>query len=284
MAAILLVLAWPVGMAAIIAAGVLLARRAGHEAAPDRPPAATGTPLSSAARFLLSVAVDAAVVFAVMFLLGLLVAHAGPAIDRPVFGWVAAHRAHFWAAQMSKATRAGDTWTVRGAAVAAAFCLAVSCRRMRWLPPLAIGTIIALQHPLTSAIHRAVHRLGPPGHMHGTFPSGGCERCVAFYGLIAYLLWREFSGTRRGAIGAGTVVGLLAFNEAYSRTYLGMHWLTDTLSGWVYGGLLLAVFVGGMHMAARPWGRSPAAPPTSPPAATATASRQAARPGAPSNR
>jgi membrane-associated phospholipid phosphatase len=104
---------------------------------------------------------------------------------------------------------------------------------MRWLPPVALGALILLQHPLTHAIHHVVHRLGPPGHLHDTFASGGCERAIVFYGLIAYLLWREFSGTRRGAIWAGTVVALLAFNEGYSRAYLGMHGLTDILSGWL---------------------------------------------------
>ena len=35
----------------------------------------------------------------------------------------------------------------------------------------------------------------------------------------------------------------LAFNEGYSRLYLGMHWTTDVLSGWFYGILLLALFI-----------------------------------------
>jgi len=66
---------------------------------------------------------------------------------------------------------------------------------------------------------------------------------VVFFGLIAYFLWREFSGRRVTAIWAGAAVAALAFNEGYSRVYLGMHWTTDVLSGWFYGILLLALFV-----------------------------------------
>ena len=64
-----------------------------------------------------------------------------------------------------------------------------------------------------------------------------------FFGLIAYFLWREFSGRRSTAIWAGAAVAALAFNEGYSRVYLGMHWTTDVLSGWFYGILLLALFI-----------------------------------------
>jgi undecaprenyl-diphosphatase len=72
---------------------------------------------------------------------------------------------------------------------------------------------------------------------------------VVFYGLTAYLLWREFSGQRRTAIWAGTVIAALAFNEAFSRVYLGLHWFTDALSGVVYGALLLAVFITAIQFA-----------------------------------
>src|SRR5258706_208503 len=61
--------------------------------------------------------------------------------------------------------------------------------------------------------------------------------------LLAYLLWREFSGRRTTAIWAAAVVAALGFNEAYSRVYLSLHWLTDALSGLIYGGLLLLAFI-----------------------------------------
>jgi membrane-associated phospholipid phosphatase len=196
-------------------------------------------------------------VYAVMALLGLLVTHEGHIIDKPIHHWVSHHHAHWWTHEMSKATKVGDTWTTRGAAVTAAVCLAVTWRRMRWLPPLALAALVLIQHPLIRLIHLADPRVGPPGFPYGTFPSGGSERCVVFYGLIAYLLWREFSGRRQAAIWSGAVVAVLAFHEGYSRVYLGMHWATDVLSGWVYGLLLLTAFIIAVRLVAGP-ARAPA--------------------------
>ena len=265
MGKILAGLPWPAGIALIFLIAWILASRVSR-AAPAAahsgrtrsasPGARGGTAVRDALpgvlRFLTIVAVGAVVVYALMALLGLVVVHAGPSIDKPLFHWTVSHREHLWKSAMTRATKVGDTWTVRGAAVAAAVCLAVTWRRLRWLPPVALGAMQVLQRVLTSAIHHTLHRVGPPGHIHGTFPSGGSERCVVFYGLIAYLLWREFSGSRKAAIWSGAVVAALAYNEGYSRVYLGMHWFTDVLSGWIYGALLLVVFIIAVRMVAGP--------------------------------
>jgi membrane-associated phospholipid phosphatase len=251
---ILAILLWPVGMAIIAAVAVLLDRRS-----PDaRPtPVARRVPgngttagRSSAPAWVLGtvqfgaiVAGGAIVVYGVMALLGLLVVHHGLTIDRPIFNWTIAHQVHLWAQVMQRATKIGDAWTTWGAAGAAAACLAWVWRRMRWLPPLALGALVVVDHFLTLALRHTFHRLGPPTSPFGTYPSGGCDRVVVFFGLIAYLLWRELSGQRRAAIWAGAVVAALAFNEGYSRAYLSLHWFTDILSGWLYGGLELLVFI-----------------------------------------
>jgi membrane-associated phospholipid phosphatase len=189
------------------------------------------------------IVVGAIVVFGIMALLGKLVLHGGPSIDKPINHWVAAHRIHLWKSVMASATKTGDSWSTRMAVAAAAVCLAVTWRRYKWLPAFAFIVLTVLQRYLTHAIHLVAHRVGPPGFPHGTFPSGGSERTVVFFGLIAYFLWREFSGRRVTAIWAGAAVAALAFDEGYSRFYLGMHWTTDVLSGWFYGILLLALFV-----------------------------------------
>jgi membrane-associated phospholipid phosphatase len=264
----LVVAVWPVGMAVIMIMAALLAgraepvrptRAATHPVPSPEPDAAlspdgnpAGRALRDAARFLVIVAIAMIAVFAVMVLLGPLVTHEGHIIDKPVNHWVGHHRSHQWAHEMSKATKVGDTWTTRGAAVTAAVCLATTWPRMRWLPPVALAAISLIQHPLTHLIHLTDPRIGPPGFLYGTFPSGGSERCVAFYGLIAYLLWREFSGSRRAAIWSAAVVAALAFNEGYSRLYLGMHWATDVLSGWVYGLLILVAFIVAVRLVAGP--------------------------------
>jgi undecaprenyl-diphosphatase len=261
---ILPVLVWPAGIAVILVGAALLAGRAralspaaapgsSRRAMPMAAEAEPGEPLPrSIARFLLIIAVGIAVAYGIMVLLGLIVLHAGPPMDRPILHWLGSRRLHLWTREMNNLTKIGDTYTTRAAAVTAAVCLAVTWRRMRWLPPVALGTLMVVHRGLTHAIHLVVSRIGPPGFPHGTFPSGGSERCIVFYGLIAYLIWREFSGRRPAAIWAGAVVACLAFNEGYSRVYLGMHWMTDVLSGWLYGCLLLVVFITAVRVVAGP--------------------------------
>jgi undecaprenyl-diphosphatase len=254
-------LIWPVGLAVIFGVAALLARQArARPAGPgsgarlpwlrDGPVLASaegtsrvGEAIRQAGLFLLIIVAGAAVVFAVMALLGQLVLHGGPSVDKPFYHWVVTHRIHQWKGLMHSATKTGNAWSTRMAVVSAAVCLAVTWRRYRWLPAFAFLVLSLLQRYLTHGIHLVAHRVGPPGFLHGTYPSGGSERTVVFFGLIAYFLWREFSGRRVTAIWAGAAVAALAFNEGYSRIYLGMHWGTDVLSGWFYGILLLALFI-----------------------------------------
>ena len=223
--------------------------------------------------------VGAVVIFGVMALLGQLVLHGGPAIDKPINHWVAVHRIHPWKSLMNSLTKTGNAWSTRMAAVSAAVCLAVTWRRYKWLPAFAFVVLSVLQRYLTHGIHLVAHRVGPPGFLHGVFPSGGSERTVVFFGLIAYFLWREFSGRRVTAIWAGAAVAALAFNEGYSRIYLGMHWTTDVLSGWFYGILLLALFVLATRVIMGP-ARTPAAFAAGDPAAAYPAAPNGAQPDA----
>ena len=266
----LVVLLWPAGLAVIIGLALVLARRnpqqapaiahtarprlqsapGSHKAPGDGFPGAQRA--MSLSRMLILIAIGAVAVYGVMALLGVPVVHHGLAVDRPIYNWTASHQVHSWAAVMQRATKIGDTWTCWGAACAAAVCLAVSWRTNRWLPPVALAAIIGVDHYVTLALRHTFHRLGPPDSPFGTYPSGGCGRVISFYGLIAYLLWREFSGKREMAIGAGAIVTALGFTEAYSRIYLTMHWFTDALSGLLYGGLLLAVFIAAIRLVAGP--------------------------------
>jgi hypothetical protein len=249
---ILVVLLWPVGIIVILAVTALAAKRSlrrspvataslnGHHASD---PVGLRATRSSIVGLLLILAAGAVAVYALTCLLGVLVVHAGPHIDQPIYTWMGQHRVHFWKSAMNRATKAGDTWTTWGAAATAAVCLAAFYRSHKWLPPVVLGAAIVFDHYLTLALRHTFHRLGPPDSPLGTFPSGGCDRIIVFYGLIAYLIWREISGSRRAAIWSAGVVAALAFSEAYSRIYLSLHWFTDAVSGLIYGSLILAVFI-----------------------------------------
>ncbi len=293
----LAMLLWPAGLAVITAAGALLARRA--PAPPRTRPAPRGWPgrrwparvaagrrygsAAEAVRIGVLAAAGAAGVYLVMAALGTLVVHAGPALDQPAYHWIVAHRIPAWSRLLGRLTKIGDTWTTWGAALAAAACLAASVRTRRWLPPFLLLAAVVADHYVTQALRHTFHRIGPPGSPGGTFPSGGTDRVVLVYGLIAFLLWRAFSGQRRTAIWAGTAVAALAFNEAYSRAYLTLHWLTDVGSGLLYGALMLSVFITVTRLVTGP--AEPAMARSAPPAAVpggAAAPTASSAPPAPS--
>lgn len=75
-----------------------------------------------------------------------------------------------------------------------------------------------------------------------SFPSGHAMSSLAFYGAVAYLAcsfyrtkWRKFLII----ITALLISGLIGF----SRLYLGVHYFSDVLAGWVAGGMWLAVCI-----------------------------------------
>jgi hypothetical protein len=259
---VLVVLLWPVGIAAILAVTALMVKRSaarpalaaasvnGHHA--GQPAVGARSVRSSIVGMLLILVVGAVAVYALTCLLGLLVVHQGPHLDKPVYDWMSQHRVHFWKSVMNRLTKEGDTWTTWGGGVAGAVCLTAFYRKNKWLPPVAMAAAIFIDHYMTQALRHTFHRIGPPDSPLGTFPSGGCDRILVIYGLIAYLIWREASSRKPVAIWAAGVVAALAFNEAYSRQYLTLHWTTDILSGLIYGCLILGVFIATIHLVVGP--------------------------------
>jgi len=251
----LIVLLWPVGIAVILAMAALAARRSAP-ARTSHAVASTRSAWSSVVGLLLLLTVGGVAVYALTTLFGVLVVHAGPTIDNPVYQWMIHHRLSSWTSAMNRVTKVGNTWTVWGAAVAAAVCLSAFYRSKKWLPPVVIGAAIVIDHYLTLALRHTFHRLGPPNSPLGTFPSGGCDRIIVFYGLIAFLIWREISGSRRVAIWSTGIVYALGFSEAYSRVYLTLHWFTDACSGLIYGTLILATFIAAIRLVDGPGRRA----------------------------
>ncbi|HLQ54721.1 MAG TPA: hypothetical protein VK162_10655 [Streptosporangiaceae bacterium] len=192
--------------------------------------------------------------YGVMALLGPPIVKHGPAIDEPIFRWTESHRVNWWAAVMERFNKVGNTWTTWGAAGTAAACLAVSWRKQKWLPPAALGAAIMVDHYATLALRYTFARPGPPGSPNGTYPAGGPDRVILFYGLIAHLLWREFSGSYRGKVWAVGALAALSFNQAYCREYLSKHWFTDIISGLLYGVVLLMPFIAAVRRIAGPAG------------------------------
>jgi membrane-associated phospholipid phosphatase len=69
-----------------------------------------------------------------------------------------------------------------------------------------------------------------------SFPSWHAMSSVAVFGLLALILARSFP---RARVWLGAGAALLAFSIGLSRIYLGMHWPTDVLAGFLAGWILL---------------------------------------------
>jgi undecaprenyl-diphosphatase len=87
-----------------------------------------------------------------------------------------------------------------------------------------------------------------------SFPSGHSMNGVVFYVSLALILWSVFG--RRVGIPALLIAALLAFGIGVSRIFLGYHYLTDVVGGWLAG--IVWLLVVGAAFRARPkmwhWG------------------------------
>lgn len=71
-----------------------------------------------------------------------------------------------------------------------------------------------------------------------SFPSGHAAGSMALYGFIAFLLFRAYPRHKKliGVVVAGIILSI-----GFSRLYLGVHFLSDVLAGYVLGGLWLFI-------------------------------------------
>lgn len=82
----------------------------------------------------------------------------------------------------------------------------------------------------------------PPYEFSPSFPSGHTLNAVVVVGIIAYLLiLRRHTRRARVALAVGAVV--FAFTVGISRVFLGHHWFTDVLAGWILGAAWLAIII-----------------------------------------
>lgn len=69
-----------------------------------------------------------------------------------------------------------------------------------------------------------------------SFPSGHATASIALYGFIAFLLYKLYPRYKTGTI---VVAVLIILSIGFSRLYLGLHFPSDVIAGYVVGGLWL---------------------------------------------
>jgi undecaprenyl-diphosphatase len=142
-------------------------------------------------------------------------------------------------------TRAGDTVTIAGICVV----LVVLPTRVRFGIPAAAAAVTAglVQYVLKHLIERArpdeaMWLIPEEGY---SFPSGHANASFVFYLFLMILLRRYFIlGKSYGAANLISVaLPLLVVVIGCSRLYLGVHYPTDVIGGWLLGAILLIVIV-----------------------------------------
>jgi undecaprenyl-diphosphatase len=105
-----------------------------------------------------------------------------------------------------------------------------------------LGSTI-LNEILKAVFHRArptIHRIVEANGF--SFPSGHSMAAFSLYGVIAFLLWRHLSTS----LGRGMLILFSIFMIimiGVSRIYLGVHYPSDVLGGFLASGCLLAVSI-----------------------------------------
>lgn len=85
------------------------------------------------------------------------------------------------------------------------------------------------------------------------FPSGTAFLSVVLLGMIGYLIWRPGRSTEIVAL---WVLPLLVVLIGLSRVYVGEHWATDVVGGWLFGGAWLLVLVAAHRWWVFRWAKS----------------------------
>ena len=74
------------------------------------------------------------------------------------------------------------------------------------------------------------------------FPSTTAFFAAVFLGTIGYLIWQAQPRRSVAAVAFGVLL-LLLLSSGLSRVYVGAHWATDVLGGWLLGGAWLFVLI-----------------------------------------
>jgi undecaprenyl-diphosphatase len=142
----------------------------------------------------------------------------------------------------------GTTWARAIADLAAsetvlgltALIALVLAARRHWHGALALAVSVGASQGVVALVKGVVARDRPPGdeamvHAAGySFPSAHSATSVAFYGVLALIAGQALQGraSRAWAIAGASVICLAI---GLSRVYLGAHYPTDVLAGWLLG-------------------------------------------------
>jgi membrane-associated phospholipid phosphatase len=164
------------------------------------------------------------------------------AFDSSVTRWFVNQRSQTWTDVMRVITWLGSSWVVVPLAVTVVVALLIV--RRRWLA-LFVTLSVSGASLLSVLAKDVIRRERPPidirlqQSVSFSFPSGHSTQAAATYIAFAIVV-TVLSPSRVLRAVAWLAATLIVFLVGVSRVYLGMHWATDVLGGWMLGSLWVA--------------------------------------------
>lgn len=138
------------------------------------------------------------------------------------------------------------TWVVPIAAIV----VVVALVRRRWQAAVFLVVVVAVGYFWGTVAQDLIRRTRPlqvqaliPVPAAFSFPSGHSYTSTLLYGAIAFFIWRVAPRLWQRIVGV-VLCGFLIVVIGLSRVYLGVHWPTDVIGGWLIGGAWLALLAG----------------------------------------
>jgi len=159
------------------------------------------------------------------------------AVDLSLHDWLVEHRTAGLTSVASAVTATGAS----GVLVPVVFLAALVLGRGRWpgrlVQAAAVTAVLLVGIGLRLALVNLIARPRPPrsdwaGFAHGyAFPSGHTTTSALSAGLLIWLVLGRLTGVWRATV--ATVLACWALAVGMTRAYLGVHWPTDVLGGWL---------------------------------------------------
>ncbi|MEU9336128.1 phosphatase PAP2 family protein [Streptomyces sp. NPDC048290] len=197
--------------------------------------------------------VRAAVAFAVgsLVLLLLVAVSWGPLIS---FDQEIARTTHRWAVAEGGLTHAfriltdwvWDPLTMR--LLCAAVIIWLVWRRRAWFTATCLLMAVAVSTLVQQGLKAAVGRERPvwpdpvDSAHYAAFPSGHAMTATVVLGLLVWLL-HYYGASRRVLRWATAIAAVSIIGVGLTRVWLGVHWPSDVLGGWLLGGMVIAAAI-----------------------------------------
>ncbi|HEV7450541.1 MAG TPA: bifunctional DedA family/phosphatase PAP2 family protein [Pseudonocardiaceae bacterium] len=164
-------------------------------------------------------------------------------VDGPVLRWMLGHRSPATTHLMMVVTNVGGTVAM---AIAALLVTGLLAWLRRWPEAMLVATVAVGSAVLVNVIKPLIGRARPPQvdqlvlQTNQSFPSGHAVGAAAVLGVLTVLANRRLRHTlHKALIAVAAAVTVTAVG--LSRLYLGVHWASDVIVGWLLGGLWLTI-------------------------------------------